>query len=156
MKNDASPGMHHLRCITCCASPAVHHLRCITFGDVSLIDPPSSYLTSLIHIIFKYMSFCLCLSFFFVYIYHISIARYSKIFLKVLSLSLSLLVSLSFLLRGRQWIIRVMSVQNILFFDLCMLCLPILTTPTYWPLPLAVPVGRTAHGQLPETTRDHP
>ena len=38
---------------------------------------------------------------------------------------------------------------------ICVLCLPILTAPTYWPLPLAVSVGRTAHGQLPETTLDH-
>ena len=27
---------------------------------------------------------------------------------------------------------------------------------SYWPLPLALTVGRTAHGQLPETTRNHP
>merc|ERR1712208_9174 len=31
---------------------------------------------------------------------------------------------------------------------LCVLCLPILTAPSYWPLPLALTVGRTAHGQL--------
>ena len=41
-------------------------------------------------------------------------------------------------------------------FHISVLCLPILTAPTYWPLPLAVTVGRTTHGQLPKTTRDHP
>ena len=35
-------------------------------------------------------------------------------------------------------------------------CLPILTAPTYWPLTLAVTLGRSAHGQLPDTTLDHP
>ena len=64
----ASPAVHHLRCITCGASPAVHHLQCITFHDASLIHAPSTYLTSLNHIIFKNIAhlgslklLCLCL-----------------------------------------------------------------------------------------------
>jgi len=45
--------VHHIWCITSGASHLVHHLWCSTFSDASLIHPPSSYLISLSHIIFK-------------------------------------------------------------------------------------------------------
>ena len=84
VKNDEErwKTVHHLLCITCGASPAVHHLRwCITCGDASLIRPPSSYLTSSSHTIFKNMAYVGSFSHF--------------VFVFSLSLSLSLPVSLS-------------------------------------------------------------
>ena len=48
------PDAHHPRMrITPGASPLVHHPRCITPSASSLIHPPSSYLISLSHILFK-------------------------------------------------------------------------------------------------------
>merc|ERR1712218_253890 len=67
------------------------------------VHPPSSYVLSSSHTIFKNMAHDGSFSHF--------------VFLKVLSLSLSLSlrVSLSLSSRGRQWIVRVMSFRNLYF-----------------------------------------